>query len=103
MKVLAKFFWDCGRSGEINGLFIAEKAAIDAAIGKYVYLGEVLGKHSEVYGNINEEDITIVSEDQTIVELLLNLFEDGTISGFNPLEYIEESDDEDNDESEEQA
>lgn len=101
MKVLAKFFWNCGRSGDIDGLFIAEKSAIESAIGKHIYLGEVLGKYSEVYGDIDQEDITIISEDPIVVELLLNLFEDGTISGFNPLDYIEESDDEDNDESEE--
>ena len=97
MKVLAKFYWDCGRSGDINGIFIADKEAVEAAYGRHVYLGEVLGKHSEVYGDLVEGDITIVSEDPVVVEVLLNLFEDGTISGFNPLEYIE-SDEEDEDE-----
>lgn len=93
MKVLAQFFWDCGRSGDIDGLFIAEKSEIEAAYGKHVYLGEVLGKYSEVYGYLVEGDITIVSEDPVVVEVLLNLFEDGTISGFNPLEYIESDED----------
>ena len=89
MKVLAKFYWNFGRSGNIDGLFIANKSEIEAAYGRHVYLGEVLSKYSEVYGNIVEGDITIVSEDPVVVEVLLTLFEDGTISGFNPLEYIE--------------
>lgn len=92
MKVIAKFFWDRGRSGSIDGLFIAEKSEIQSAVGQHIYLGEVLGKHSDVYGDIGEGDITIISEDSTVVEVLLNLFEDGTISGFNPLEYIEDTD-----------
>lgn len=101
MKVLAKFFWDCGRSGDIDGLFIAEKSKIESAYGKHVYLGEVLGKHSEIYGDLNQEDIIIVTEDQNVVEILLNLFKDSTISGFNPLEYIEDQDDEDFEEGDE--
>lgn len=94
MKVLAKFYWNCGRSGKIDGLFIAEKSKIEAAHGKHVYLGEVLGKHSDIYGDLDEEDITIISEDPVIIETLSNLFEDDTISGFNPLEYIQEEEDE---------
>ena len=96
MKVLAKFYWDCGRIGAIDGILIADKEDIEAAYGRHVYLGEVLSKYSEVYGDLVEGDITIVSEDPVVVEVLLNLFEDGTISGFNPLEYIE-SDEEDED------
>ena len=95
MKVLAKFYWNCGRSGDIDGLFIAEKSKIEAAYGKCVYLGEVLGKHSEVYGDLDQGDITIVSEDPVVIEILSRLFEDGTISGFNPLDYIEEDTEED--------
>ena len=97
MKVLAKFYWDCGRSGDIDGIFIVDKEAIEDAYGKHVYLGEALGKHSEVYGDLDQGDITIISEDPVVVEVLLNLFEDGTISGFNPLDYIEETDEEDED------
>ena len=97
MKVLAKFYWDCGRSGDIDGIFIADKSEIEAAYGKHVYLGEVLSKYSEVYGDLDQGDITIISEDPVVVEVLLNLFEDGTISGFNPLDYIEETDEEDED------
>lgn len=99
MKVLAKFYWNCGRSGDIDGLFIAEKSKIEAAYGKHVYLGEVLGKHSEVYGDLDEGDITIISEDPVVIETLSNLFEDGTISGFNPLEYIQEVDYEEDEEA----
>ena len=42
MKVLAKFYWDCGWIGAIDGIFIADKEDIEAAYGRHVYLGEVL-------------------------------------------------------------
>lgn len=90
MKVLAKFYFDCGRMGDLEGLFIADKEDIEAAIGKGVYFGEVLGKHSEVYGTLDPGDINIVSEDQSVVGVLLGIFGSGSISGFNPLSYIEE-------------
>ena len=56
MKVLAQFFWNCGSNGDIEGLFIAEKHKIEAAYGKHVYFGGVLGKHSEIYGDLDEGD-----------------------------------------------
>jgi len=96
MKVLAKFFWDCGRSGDLDGLFIADKEAINLVVGKNVYFGEVLGKHSEVYGKIGPTDIDIISEDQSVIQVLLDAFNgDSSISGFNPFDYISESEQED--------
>ena len=97
MKVLAKFYWNCGRSGDIDGIFIADKETVEDAYGKHIYLGEVLGTHSEVYGDIDQGDIKIVSEDQIVIEILLNIFPDGCIGGFNPLEYIQETNEEDED------
>lgn len=90
-KVLVKFFWDCGRSGEVQGLFITTASELQAAYGKDVYFGEILGKHSEVYGTLGEDDVEIISEDQNLLETLENLL-GATISGYNPLEYLQESD-----------
>jgi hypothetical protein len=49
-KILVKFYWDCGRNGDVEGLFITTKKELKYAIGKQIYFGEILGKHSEVYG-----------------------------------------------------
>lgn len=78
---LYKFYWYCGRSGELEGLFKATKEDVDRAIGCEVYFGEVLGKHSEVYGTLKEGEIKLESDDPLTV---LKSVE----SGFNPLEYI---------------
>ena len=75
------FYWDCGRQGEVEGLFKATKEEVQDAIGREVYFGEILGKHSEVYGVLEEGEITLKSDDPLEV---INAFE----SGYNPLDYI---------------
>lgn len=79
---LWKFYWDCGRQGEVQGIFKATKQEIEDAIGRYVYFGEILGKHSEVSGTIEEGEITLISDDPIVVE-------DSVVSGYNPLDYLQ--------------
>jgi len=78
---LYSFYWDCGRQGEVEGLFKATEEEINRAIGQQVYFGEILGKHSEVYGTLDEGDITLVSDDSLIVS-------NSAESGYNPLNYV---------------
>lgn len=49
---LWKFEWNLGRSGSVSGLFSATQAEVDTVIGREVYFGSILGKHSEVYGKV---------------------------------------------------
>lgn len=87
-KGLYKFNFDCGRMGELNGIFIADSKDVESVIGKEVYFGEVLGKHSDIYGTIDEGEIKLITDDPEIVSLM----EENNIStGFNPLDYVEES------------
>lgn len=83
-KCLWSFYWDCGRQGEVEGLFKATKEEVENAIGKEVYFGEILGKHSEIYGTIEEGEIELVSDNP--IEVI-----NATESGYNPLEYLEEN------------
>ena len=82
-ECLWSFYWDCGRQGKVEGLFKATKEEVENAIGKEVYFGEILGKHSEVYGTIEEGEIELVSDDP--IEVM-----SATESGYNPLEYLSE-------------
>ena len=82
-ECLWSFYWDCGRQGEVEGLFKATKEEVENAIGKEVYFGEILGKHSEVYGTLEEGEIELVSDNP--IEVM-----NATESGYNPLEYLEE-------------
>lgn len=81
-QCLWSFYWDCGRQGEVEGLFKATKEEVENAIGKKVYFGEILGKHSEVYGVIKKGEIELVSDDPIKVM-------SATESGYNPLEYLQ--------------
>lgn len=89
MLKLYSFHWDCGRSGDLYGLFVAEEYQVESAIGKLLYFDEVLGKHSEVEGILEASDLEEVSSEQDKIAWLVGLL--GTsISGFNPLEYLVE-------------
>lgn len=98
MNNLYSFYVDCGRMGSLDGLFIATQEEVDKAIGKYMYFGEVLGKHSDVQGTLEAHEITLISSDQEKVDWLLGLI-GYSVSGLNPLNYISQ-DDEDEDEEE---
>ena len=88
MKKLFSFYWNCGRIGFIDGLFIATQEQVNALIGKEVYFGDVLGKHSEIYGIIEKDDITLRITDQNVIAALINIFGE-SICGYNPLDYLE--------------
>jgi hypothetical protein len=98
-KVLARFYWDCGRNGDVEGLFITTKADLKKLYGKNVYFGEILGKHSEVHGEVNECDIDILTEDQDFL-VKLEAILGTTLSGYNPFDYFEPDEDDEEDEDE---
>lgn len=89
-RVLVKFNWDCGRMGSVTGLFVTTVGTLTKSFGKAVYFGEILGKHSEVYGELSESDITVVTDDKDFIEKLVNLL-GPTVSGYNPLSYLEDA------------
>ena len=92
-KVLVRFHWDCGRMGDVEGIFVTTKEILERNYGKRVYFGEILGKHSEVYGTLERADITIESEDEVFIDQLVLIL--GThIGGHNPLDYIQDDEDE---------
>lgn len=88
-KYLWKFYWDCGRMGEVSGLFVATEDEINKSIGKEVYFGEILGKHSEVCGTLDREDLEKINLDSVSTERVAEFLGD-TWSGYNPLKYIDE-------------
>lgn len=85
MKVLVEYQEDFGRMGDLEGLFVCEKSDLDSVMGEEVEFGEVLGKHSEIYGEITDETCKIKSEDQEFIAKLVELIGHETISGYNPV------------------
>ena len=88
MKALYKLHFDCGRQGELNGLFICDTEKLEQLVkSEYeVYFGEALGKHSEVYGKIEECDYTLVSTDDNVIKVIE---ENNLENGYNPFDYID--------------
>lgn len=87
MKKLYKFKWDCGRQGDVEGVFVAEEEGVRDAIGKDICFGEILGKHSDIVGTLEKRDIQILSEDCRFIEQFSKIV--GKI-GYNPLDYVKE-------------
>lgn len=90
MKKLYRFHWEIRRMGDVDGVFVATEKEIKETIGKTIYFGEVLGKHSEIYGELEEKDLEVLSEDQEFIEKLIEVFKSHTINGYNPLCYIQD-------------
>jgi hypothetical protein len=88
MKYLWAFHKNCGRMGSVDGRFRATSEEVQKAFGKEVYLGEVLGKHSEVMADLNDTTITLVTDNSEFLAIADDLKIDLS-SGINPLEYIE--------------
>lgn len=90
-KYLWKFGWDCGRQGEVEGIFVATESEVFNIIGKEVYFGEILGKHSEIYGTIEKGEIEKIELDSETVEKVSKILGD-TWCGYNPFDYFSEDD-----------
>lgn len=87
MKKLYKFEWDVGRAGAVVGVFAASPEDVEEVIGKTVYFGEILGKHSQVHGVLEEIDLTVISENPEFIKEWEN--STGGTVGYNPLDYYE--------------
>jgi len=82
---LYKFELDCGRSGCLEGAFESTPEAVGRIIGESVYFGEVLGKHSEIHGTIEEGEIKLLTDDQAFIDKAKEL---GLVPyGYNPFDY----------------
>jgi hypothetical protein len=102
MKAIVEMGVDYGRMGTLSGIFVCEKEELEKLYGKEVYFGEVLGKHSEVVLELDAECFEIRTEDQDFIAKFVEILGDGTISGYNPFDYIDEDMLTDADESEDE-
>jgi hypothetical protein len=74
---LLKIEWKSTRSfdGATEILLVSRKDAKDfkkLITGLKIYFGEIAGKHSEVYGNLQKDDITIIDELEKTLHWLLD-------------------------------
>lgn len=88
-RSIYKYYLNCGRMGNLEGVFIARPNDIQKNLGKRVEFGECLGKHSEIFTNFDMSQLTFVTDDQKVIDL----FEKHDLSsGYNPFHYINKED-----------
>jgi len=75
------------------GIFVAEKEKVAELVRskKEIYFGEVHGKHSEIYGPVEEGEIEMITDDDDEAVGIFNKFDLAT--GFNPFDYEEDEED----------
>lgn len=73
MKALFKMNFDCGRNGNLEGVFIADTEDVKYLVENNisVYFGEVLGKHSDVSGCVDESEISLITSDENILDIVM--------------------------------
>lgn len=59
--------YDCGRMGDIESVFVATEKYVKDMAGHAYYLGEVLGEHSEIEIDVEEQDFECLSSDPAVV------------------------------------
>lgn len=82
-----KMHIDCGQMGDVSAVFVASDEDMKNLMGKEVYFGEILGKHSNIVGIMEESDFTRITDDPLVVNLFL---EHDLSTGHNPFSYLEE-------------
>lgn len=89
---LYKFDFDCGRMGNIDGLFVADDKKIKRLIKENpsIYFGEVLGKHSDISGNFSEMNIEKVKLDIRTVRKVTSILGKSWCR-YNLMDYIYET------------
>ena len=91
MRKLYKFERYFRRQGTLRGFFIEDEKLVEKVIGERIYFGEVLGKHSEIIIDLDDEDISIVTDDQDFIDKFEKLI---GCSGHNPISRWQDMEDE---------
>lgn len=99
MLKLYRFHWDCGRMGDLYGVFAVNhdgENILRASFGEHVDFGEVLGKHSSIEDELDESAVTAIDASPEDVATVLRVLAPQpsrygwwTISGYNPLDYLD--------------
>lgn len=87
MKKLYRFSVNCGRQGQLSGIFVREHLEVAKLFGEVVHFGEVLGKHSDISLEIKSEYFTVLTEDQGFINKFDSLCLE---TGIIPFDYLEE-------------
>lgn len=85
MKALFKMDFDCGRMGSLEGVFVADIEDVEYLVNNKISIqfGEVLGKHSDISGRVDESEIKLITSDENVIKIVE---EYELESGYNPFD-----------------
>jgi hypothetical protein len=86
-KGIYRFDQDFGRMGGLDGVFVATDEEVLAATGKVARFGEALGKHSDVWCELDADNVKLLTDEPSAVDVV-EKYRLGT--GYNPLHYLGE-------------
>lgn len=86
MKALYRLKFDCGRQGCLEGIFVADTEDVKFLVENkvIVYFREVLGKHSGIYGFVEQHELEVITTESNVVEIVEKY---SLATGYNPFEY----------------
>jgi len=89
MEALYRFDVSFRRGGKLSGIFIAKKEDVDNLIknSTTVWFGEILGKHSEIVLDMEDDMFTMLTDEQNVLDIVRKY---NLENGYNPFDYIEE-------------
>ena len=87
-KNIYKMFVKYGMMGDIEGMFVSTPEKVAAMIGKRLYFGEILGKHSEVEFVLRKGHIKPATSTQPSEEVIEFFEKHIGSSGFDPSDYL---------------
>lgn len=90
--ILVRYEEDFGRFGLLSGLFTCDEDTYRRLVAcRSIYLGEALGKHSEVEATINSHTVRVVATSKTdpgVINWFLSWAPKGAF-GLNLRDYLE--------------
>lgn len=81
-----RFSVDCGRTGELEGIFVEDPKNIAKIIGQTVYFGEILGKHSDISFEMEDDMFTLVTDDGDAIDMFQRY---SLETGIDPFIYFD--------------
>jgi uncharacterized protein YrrD len=74
--------------GQIDSMFLATDEEIEKLNTKEIILGEVLGKHSEVYFFLKEGELRELNVSEETIENLYSVCPNRTLCGYSLLDFL---------------
>jgi len=71
--VIINFYWSRRQSDIFESRVFPRKNVeriMEMMLGKQIYFGEIEGKHSEVYGTLDEDEVTITDDKAKVTEFI---------------------------------